>query len=331
MKKISFLPFLFLFIFSACVDNDLEIKPNDSRFPFRLVLDSDEGADLPDAEDYGVEIEFADYVGKLPDGPITLRYEIEGESSFDGNVEVDKVVYEVEVNDCTYERELDFDPIAKTISITKDADLGTLPESFEVVLTLPGDANTEGGFTFKIIDLQTSGQSIILGEPREFEYEVLDNEVAGEWELEIESQSEFDRFKQVFGLISPELKETSFADITGKVVLEFEFDNVQIEIELKEEEDVCEDGETETENKVIEIEAEYSAEEGELEWEGSHFIIGDDGEIEDELDFVIDSNYSIDLIEETITISILKIIDEDKFKDGDELLKGNQAFTFKKG
>jgi hypothetical protein len=331
MKKFLYTPLLLLVIFaSACVDNDLEVTPNDSSFPFRLVLDADEGADLPDAEDYGVEIAFADFIGKLPEGPVTLSYEIEGEDSFEGEVEIDKVVYEVEIDDCTFERELDFNANAKTIVITKDTDLGSLPESFEVVFALPGKDDTEGSFTFKIAGIQVNGQPIVVGEPREFEYEVFDNDVAGEWELEIETKSEFERFKEVFGLISPELNDIAFEDITGDVKLEFEFDNIQFEVELKEAEDVCEDGETETENKVIEIEADYDAEDGELVWEGSHFIIGDDGEIENELDFVTESGYEIDEDEETITITIFKIIDEDHFEDGDELFVGDESFTFKK-
>jgi len=331
MKKFIYQPILFLLILaSACVDNELEVTPNDSGFPFRLILDTDEGADLPDAEDFGVEIAFADYVGELPDGPVILTYDIEGEDSFDGSVEIDKVIYEVELDDCTFERELEFDANAKTITLANDPDLGSMPESFEVVFQLPGEDDTEGSFTFTITGIQANDKPIVVGEPREFEYEVLENDVAGEWELEIESASEFERFKEVFGLISPELNEITFADITGSVTLEFEFDNMQFEIELKEEEEVCEDGETETENKVIEIEAEYDAEDGELEWEGSHFIIGDDGEIEDELDFLAESTYSINELEETITLMIFKIIDEDNFEDGDELFSGNESFTFKK-
>jgi hypothetical protein len=330
MKKIAIIYFVILLIVVGCADNDLDVKPNDQSFPFRVILDTDEGADLPDAEDYGLEITFADYIGKLPDGTITLTYEIEGEDSFKDAVEIDKVVYEVEIGDCAYERELSFNPATKTIVVVKDPDLGGLPESFEVQFELPGEDGTEGGFEFKLTGIQAGSQNIVIGEPRTFEYEVLDNEVAGEWELELETEAEFERFQDLFGSISNELKEISFDEISGKVKVEFEFKEMKFEIELKDEEEVCEDGDTETENKVIEIEAEYDAEEGELKLEGSHLIIGDDGEVEDELDFEAEASFEIDRVKETITFLFLKIIDEDNFEEGEELFSGEESFTFKK-
>lgn len=332
MKKIAIIYSVIVMAMSlvGCVDNDLDVTPNDAAFPFRIILDNDEGADLPDAEDYGLEITFADYIGKLPDGNVTLTYEIEGKDSFEDAVEIDKVVYEVEIGDCTYERELSFNPATKTIVVTKDTDLGGLPSSFEIQFALPGENDSEGGFEFKLIGIQAGTQNIVIGEPRAFEYEVLDNEVAGEWELELKTAKEFERFQDLFGSISNELKEISFDDITGSVKVEFEFKEMKFEIELKEEEEVCEDGETDTENKVIEIEAEYDAEDGELKLEGSHLIIGDDGEVEDELDFELEANFEIDRIKDTITFLFLKIIDEDNFEEGEELFAGEESFTFEK-
>ncbi len=332
MKK--YIAYLFLaFAFAGCADNELGVEPNDENFPFRLILDADEGGDLADAEDYGLEIKFADFIGDLPSETILVTYEIEGEDSFEGVVEIDKVVYEVEIDDCTYERELDFDPIAKTISITEDADLGALPEAFEVVFILPGEDDTEGGFKFTIANIQTANENVVLGEPSEFEFEVLDSELAGEWIWELASEDDLDDFKEVFGSISPDLNDLTLDDILeddGEKIIrvQFEYGEMKFEIELVDEEEVCEEGETETENSQLEIEAEWDAEDGELELEGSHLIIGDDDEIENELDFVVSAEYEVNEIDETITLTFFKIIDEDNYEEGSELFLSATGSTF---
>lgn len=324
-----------LLLMVSCADNELDVTPNDDNFPLQLIIDADEGGDLADAEDYGLEIKFADFIGKLPSETITLTYEIEGEDDFT-QVEIDKVVYEVEVDDCTFERELDFDPSSKTITLSKDVDLGTLPDAFEVVFILPGADDTEGAFKFKITNLTTVNENIVVGQPNEFEYEVLDNEVAGEWVWELESEEDLEEFKEVFGSVSPDLQELAFEDMleddgARSIRIQFEYGEMKFEIELEEEEEVCEDGEVDTDNKQIEIEADYDAEDGELELEGSHLIINeDDGEVEDELDFIVEAEYSIDEENETITITFLKITDEDNFEEGEELFSSEKSFTFVK-
>lgn len=332
MKKLYIFPLVLAL--AACGDNDLGIDPKNENYPFQLVLDADEGGDLADAEDYDVEIKFADYLGELPNSTMTLHYEIKDLSGdMTGAVEVDKVVYEVEIDDCTYERELEFtaDGLTGAIILAPDEDLGSVPESFEVVFTLPGLEDTEGGFVFEITSLETE-ENAILGLPVAFEYAVLDNEVAGEWELELETEEEFEAFKQVFAPLNLELQALSFEDITGQVKAEFEFGEMKFEIELVEEEEVttCEDGVTETEtvNKVIEIEAEYDAEDGEIELEGSH-VVEDDG-VEEELDFILEAEYAV--VSETITFTFFKLIDEDHYAEGDELFADDEgiSFTFEK-
>lgn len=314
----------------SCGDNDLGVAPENEHYPFRVVMDSDEGGNLPDAEDYDVEIKFADYLGELPNNPITLSYEIKDvEGDMAGVVEIDKIVYEIELNDCVYERELEFtaNGLTGTITVAPDPDLGAVPESFEVVFVLPGLDETEGGFVFEITSLQ-SEDNVILGLPVLFQYEVLNHEVAGEWELEIESEEEFEAFLKVFGPLNEELADLSFEDITGKVKAQFEFGEMKFEIELTEEEEVtsCEEGESETEtvNKVIEVEADYDVEDGELEFEGSHVEEGD------ELDFQISAEYS--RLMESLTIIFLKVVDEKNYEEGEELfLDGDGiSFTFSK-
>jgi len=324
----------------GCADNTLDEEPLDDNFPFQLVLDAEEGGDLPDAEDYAVEIKFADYLPDLdlPNTTITLAYEImDVEDDMVGIVSIDKIIYEVEVDDCVYERELDFtasaDGLSGVVTISPDADLGSVPESFEIVFVLPGSDDTEGSFKVEFSGLQSS-ENLLLGSPNVFEYSVLDNEVAGEWELEIETEEQFERFKEVFGPLNSELESLTFEDITGKLTAEFEFEEMKFLIELVETEEVttCEDGETETEveNKEIEFEAEYDAEDSEIEFEGSHEIINDDGLVEDELDFIAEATYERNV--ETLVLIFFSIIDEDNFMEGEELFSAEDgiSFAFKK-
>ncbi len=328
--------------FMSCADNSLEEKPNDNNFPFQLLLDAEEGADLADAEDYSIEVKFADYLpdAVLPVSNITIDYTITDlEDDMVDRVAIDKIIYEVEKDDCVYEREIPFtvnnDGLSGTLTLSRDEDLKSVPTSFEVILTLPGDDETKGSFKFELSNLKSS-EHVILGSPNVFEYEVLDNDAAGEWELEFNNEEEFEAFKSIFAPLNTDLENINFADITGKVKAEFEFEEMKFEIELTEEEEVttCEDGESETEieNKVIEIEAEYEAEDGELTLEGSHVIVNDDGVEEKELDFIIESEYEINEDEETITIHFLKVVDEDHFKEGDELFSNGDGvgFNFKK-
>ncbi len=308
----------------SCADNNLERSIEDDTFNFQIITDEEEGGDLASAEDYGVEITFADYIGELPSSGFTLTYSLSGEEDFE-NVEIDKVVYEVEIEECTFERELNFSSTAKTIEVLVDEDLGTIPESFEVVVVLPGTDGAEGTFEFKIESISNNEQ-IVIGFPNTFEYEVVSENESGEWVYEFENEADFNRFKNTWSLIFPELGEVSFADINGEVVLEFGFETIQLEIELKETEQVCEDGEIETENLTIELEAEYEIEDGEIKIEGSYFVFGDDDEIEDELDFIIEG--TVEFGEGSISLILEKIIDEDNFLDGEELFSGEDAFKF---
>lgn len=336
MKKHIYILLILLTV--ACADNDLAVDPETENFPFQLILDADEGGDLPTAEDYDLEITVADFIGDLPDAPITVHYAISDlEDDMVGAVSIDKIVYEVELEDCVYERELEFTPAADgltgTIAIVPDEDLGTIPESFEVVFVLPGLEDTEGKFTFSLTELE-SESNFILGAPVEFEYEVLDNDVAGEWELELSTEEEFEMFKEVFGPLNDQLNALAFEDITGKVTAEFEYGEMKFLIELTETEEVttCEDGdvETETVNKEIEIEADYDAEDGELELEGSHFVL-DDGATA-ELDFILEAGYELDEENGLITFTFFKIIDEDAYDEGEELFfnETGVSFTFEK-
>lgn len=330
MKAIRYIFLLTIAGAMSCADNNLDVLPKEDAFPFQLILDTDEGGDLANAEDFGLEVAFADYLGDLPQADIVISYALEGEDSFAGNVAIDEVIYVYEdENGCEWERTLEFDEASQTITLTKDPDTGELPSEFEIVFALPGEDDTEGTFTFELTGIQTDA-NVVIGGVRTFEYEVLDHEVAGEWVLELTTEEAFERFRSVFGAVSADLANTAYEDITGKVTIEFEYKEMKIEVELQEEEESCEDGEVETDNKTIEIEAEYDAEDGEFSLEGSYLIFGDDGEPEDELDFIISGEYILDEDNGTILVKALTIIDEDHYEEGDELFAGEEDFVFEK-
>lgn len=306
-----------LALLSACALNAPDTQAEYTGFPLRLQID-EEGADLPDAEDYGIEISFADYLGDLPANAIVLTYSLEGSGDF-ANVAIDEILYEYEDDDCVWEREISF--TANTITIPVDPDMGTVPEAFEIVVAfnLAGDEAADGGFELVITGIE-SADGVLFSAANTFEYEILDNDLAGEWVTEITDEATFAAFQEVFAGLLPDLAEVALADLTGEIKLEFAFEEMVLAIELNEEEEVteCENGETETEMEhlVIELEADYDAEDGELELEGSHFT--DEGE---ELDFIIEASYEI-LNDDEVRITFTRVINEDQYEEGDELYAG---------
>jgi len=323
MKRLLINTLLLVAIFTACDEREPDVEPLDENYPFRLVMDTDEGAALADAEDYGLEVAFADYLGDLPSKSITLNYEFSDmEDSFVGAVSVDEVVYKVEIDDCEYEREIEFTDSQITIPV--DPDLGTVPEEFEIVFALPGLEDTEGGFAFELTNISTDAE-VLLNQGSKFEYEVLDAEVAGDWELTL-TEEEFEDFKSFFSMINEELSEVAYSDFEdGKVAVEFEFKEMKFEIELLEEEEVCEDGETEIEAKTVEIEFEWDVddEEKEIELEGKRTF--DDDGITAELDVIVEADYEIN--GDQLVITFTKLLDEDNYEEGEELFAGEQSFT----
>ena len=324
--KISNIFFLITLLFTvACTDGEPEIEVMDENFPFRLQFGSEEGAALPNAEDYDVDIEFADYLDDLPSEQIVLTYSLSGEGDFAG-VTIDEILYEYEGEfqgvECVYEREIIFD--GSTITLPVDPDMGTVPEEFKIVLAfnLTGDEAADGSVEFEIAGL-TTGADVLFNAITTFEYEILDNDLAGEWVAELNGESDFSNLVAALGTISSDLAALDFSEINAdlEVKFEFEFEEMKMEIELEEEEEVteCENGESETEmeNLVVEIEAEYDAEDGEFELEGSYF-----NEDEEELDFLMTGEYTKET-DATITFTIINIINE----DGDVLFDGSYSFT----
>lgn len=326
ISNIYFLVVALLITVASCNEREPEVSPLDENFPFRMELDLDEGGALPDEEDYGLEIKFADYLGDLPSNPITLTYEItDVVDDFTGVVEIIEVLYKVEIDDCEYEREISF--TGSQIVIPVDTDLGTVPEEFEVVFALPGLDNTSGGFVFTVTGI-SSEADVLFNLAPSFEYAVLDEEAAGEWVLEIADEQQFQEFKEIFGPVSQGLDALNFSDITGEVVFELEYTEMKIEIELvnPDIEEVCEEDMTESEEVHLEIgDMEWEVEDGELAIEGS-YAVEDEGVVE-EFDFEVEAVYTI--VAEQLIITFISVIDEDNYAEGEELFfrEGGLSFT----
>lgn len=324
MKQYKLYILLAAMAFTACDESNPEVEPNDENFPFRITLDTDEGAALADEEDYGLEVKFADYLGDLPNEAITLGYEFTDiEGSFEGIVEIDEILYKVEIDDCEYEREIAF--TSSEIMLVPDPDLGSVPEEFAIIFKLPGFEDTEGGFAFNLISINTNA-NVLLNPDAAFEYEVFDNELAGEWIIDLSNEVVFNNFKKVFAGISPTLDGLTLTDIAGEAKVELEFKEGKIEIELTspEIEIVCEEGETEEEEIHLEIEFEWDGEDGGLTLEGT-YEIEDNGAVQ-EFDFEVNAEYSLE--GDILSIKFFQVIDEDHWESGEEVFKNSAGLLF---
>ncbi|GAA5033782.1 hypothetical protein GCM10011506_26510 [Marivirga lumbricoides] len=336
---------------TACVDEEFEYAQDaESEELFILALDADEGGALESETDYGLEIAFQDYFGKLPETEVIFSFELKDAEGLeigpgDNQVHIKEVIYEID--DCT-EGELEFTFNADgtgTITLKPSAEIG-MPEAFEIVFNLPFETVVEEGeeeekalldddieneddrgFVFEITGINSTNSFIALNPVSMFEFKVLDNEqITAEWELNISDESVFNQFKEALSPISAELAALNYSELSA-IKFEFEFEELTIKIELNEEEaDECDP--TDFSNKEIEIEADFSAEDGELELEGSYFIFNDeDSEVEDKLDFILKAVYEINLEEETLTIKVQSLEDEDNFNDA-AFYNSDNAYTF---
>ncbi len=309
----------------SCAKNDLAENPKDANFPFRLVLDTDKGGDLPDAEDYGLEIKFADFIGTLPRTPVSVDFEISDlTGDMVGAVEIDEIVYEDEEGE---EHSLDFtvrDGGRSGTIFLNDPVTGIIPAEFEVVFKLPGEEGVffaTGSFRFALSNLQAGGANVVLGSPREFEYEVLDHELAGSWKFEIDDEEGLRTLKEAFGGLNADLRALGFSDVMPgepvEVEIEFEYEEVKLVIVY-----IDRSGE----EAEIEIEGEYDFDDGEIKIEGSHLVFAKDGQIEGELDFVLEGAYHVS--GGVLTLRVIRIIDEDNYEPGEELLLKENGITF---
>ncbi len=353
---IKYLPVIVLagFFLTSCVDEEFDYPiDGESEELFILSLDADKGGAYESETDYGLEIAFIDYFGELPEAEVIISFQLKDAEGFDigpddNHLHIKEVIYEID--DCT-EGELAFtfnNDGSGTITLVPDAEIGMI-ESFEIVFSLPFEVVVEDGeeedvailddniqneddrgFAFEITAIESSNQSIAFNPLNEFEYSVLDDEtITAEWVLNISEEEQFNQFKEAFSYVSFDLQSLEYDEV-DEIKFEFEFEELAIKVTLKELEDEPTDCDlTEFDNKEIEIEAEYDADDGELELEGSFFVFNeDDGEIEDELDFILKAIYSLDQTENTLTITIQSLEDQDNFNE-EAHFSADNAFTLK--
>lgn len=340
-------------LLAACVDDNLVLpRDGENEELFILALEADEGGTSETETDFGLEIEFQDYFGDLPEAEITFDFVITDVEGFvignsDDQLHIKEVIYEID--DCT-EGELDFTFNADgsgTITLSPDAEIGML-EAFEIVFNLPFETVMEDGeeeevalldddlendddrkFVFEITNLSSNNEFIAFNPVRTFEFSLLDDEtIATKWELDLQDQAVFEIFKEALSPINSELSNLNYEEVES-ITFEFEYEEMKIEIELVElEEEADECDPTDFSNKVIEIEADYEAEDGELELEGSYLILNEeDGEPEDELDFILKAIYSIDLEQESMVLSLQSLEDEDNFNE-EAIYDADNAYQF---
>lgn len=328
-------------LLSACVDDQL-VLPQDGENEelFILALAADEGGTSEAETDFGLEIEFQDYFGELPEVEVVINFMIADLEGFnlgtsDDQLHIKEVIYEID--DCN-EGELDFtfnSDGSGSITLSPDAEIGMI-EAFEIVFNLPfetvledgeeedvalSDDDVENGvdrsFVFEITNISSDNEYIVFNPVRTFEFVLLDDEtIATKWELDIEDPAVFENFKEALAPINSEMAKLNYDEVE-KITFEFEYEEMKIEIELVELEDEPDDCDPDDfSNKVIAIEADYDAEDGELELEGSYLILNEEyGEPEDELDFILKALFSIDLAEERMVLTLQSLEDEDNFND----------------
>ena len=338
---------------SACVDDEL-VLPQDGENEelFILALEADEGGISEAETDFGLEIEFQDYFGELPEAEVVINFMIADLEGFnlgtsDDQLHIKEVIYEID--DCT-EGELDFTfnvDGTGTITLAPDPEIGMI-EAFEIVFNLPFETVLDDGeeedvalldddieneedrsFVFEITSVSSDNEYIDFNPVRTFEFSLLDDEtIMTKWELDIEDPAVFETFKEALAPINSELANLNYDEVEG-ITFEFEYEEMKIEIELVELEDEPDDCDpTDFSNKVIEIEADYDAEDGELELEGSYLIFNEeDGELEEELDFILKALYAIDLEEEAIILTFQSLEDEDNFNE-EAFYNSENSFLF---
>ncbi|WP_207434177.1 hypothetical protein [Sabulibacter ruber] len=326
MKNIKFwaLAGAFLYALSGCDDKDDNVVTPlmDVAYPQVLLLSDEGNGDLEDEDKFSFKITLADRVdpqgeelgGKVVplEKDVTVQFQVtdmEGFSKLSDYVKDWTAFYEID--DCTTSEDqninlnLTFDPATGIGSVRFPAGVEEIEVEFETDEDLFDDDtfNAESrGLVLKLVGLNANGQNVVANTTNAFEYKVLDDEgVYGEWEVGVDDATEFQNFKNLFGLINEDIKHLD-ADEVEEITLSFEYGEWKAEVKLKETEMVEECGEVEEENKVIEIEAEFEELEddkleGDLEFAES--IEQEDGS---EIDFAYAGSFKVQGKRLTLTL-----------------------------
>lgn len=274
--------------FSACdkKNDDLLTPLSSEEFPQVLVLADEGDGELEDEDKFSFSITLADR--KDPDGdelggkviplnaPVTVQFEI---TDFEGFDKISDYIKDVsafyEIDDCDDEDvDIQFDVSTGQGTVVFPAGVEEIEIEFETDDALFDDNEfntTERSVTIQLTGIAGAGPDVVVNRTGKFVYEVQDDEaIYGEWKLDVSDPDEFNRFKELFGLINDDIKNLDAKDVE-EIVLAFEFEELKAIVVLKETEQVNDCGTIETENKIIEIEAEIediddSELEGDLEF-----------------------------------------------------------------
>lgn len=265
------------FIFFSCdkKNDDLVTPLSSSEFP-QVILLADEGdGDLEDEDKFSFKITLADRTDPDGDEPagkvvpldeaVTVQFkvkEFEGFSKLSDYILGAEAFYEID--DCTtsldqgVDLDLQFD-IAKGIgSVTFPPGVEEIEIEFETDDALFDDAvfNTDNRSISIELTGITGGKGVVVNKTANFTYTVQDDEgIYGEWKLDVSNPVAFGRFKELFGLLNDDIKNLAAADV-DEILLVFEYGEIKVQVVLKETEQIDDCGTPDTENKIIEIEAE---------------------------------------------------------------------------
>jgi hypothetical protein len=257
---------------SACdkEKDDVVMPLGADEFPQVIRFDDEGAGELEDEDKFSFELTLNDRVD--PDGgelggkvvplanDVTVSFEVD---EFEGFARLSDYLVDVsafyEVDDCTTQDvdvQFDANTGKGTVKFPKGVEAVEIEFETEPGLFDDDELNTEDRKIVFILTGVSGDETVTYNPAVSFEYEVLDDEgIHGEWELDPKNAAQFAAFKQLFGLISEDVRNLDAADVES-IVMSIEYDEVQVEIELVETETITECGDTETVNKVIEIEAD---------------------------------------------------------------------------
>ncbi|MBC7851149.1 MAG: hypothetical protein H7Y31_15510 [Chitinophagaceae bacterium] len=252
-------------------NEDLTTPLSLDQFPAVIVLADEGDGGLEDEDKFSFVITLSDR--KDPDGqepggkiipllsPATVHFEI---TSFEGFNKLSDYILDAsafyELNDCnTEDVDLTFDVNTGKGTVIFPAGVEEVEIEFETDESLFDDAvfNTdERSITIQLTDLTGNTGKAAVNTSAAFVYEVQDDEgIYGEWKLDINDPAEFNRFKTLFGLVNEDIRNLEVDDV-DEILLEFEYEEVKAIVVLKETEQIDDCGSIDTENKIIELEAE---------------------------------------------------------------------------
>lgn len=286
IHKVSILVCIALFAACDKENADLVHPLSTAEFPQVVILADEGDGDLEDEDKFSFKITLADRsdpTGKEPGGKVipleedvTVQFAITGFEGFDRLQDYllgGEAFYDID--DCTTSEDegidlnLQFNPATGTGSVRFpkgveeiEIELETDPSRFDDNIF-----NTdERSLSIQLTGVSGDAKKVTVNKSAAFTFHVQDDEgIYGEWELDVDDETAFAKFKSLFGLINEDISELA-ADDVEEITLSFEYEEVKATIVLKETEIVDDCGAPSEENKVIEVEAKIEdIDDGDLE------------------------------------------------------------------